>query len=204
MYSLWKRIEKPSQSWPYYLNERDECYYALEYISGRQDRVWSLVWNFKKSRKTCDENKRLVYFRNTAVNSFTNMLLGSPSVIPENANIVMAPTSKKPDHEDYTHRFEDLGIQLKQKRPDINILNLFELTENRQALHQSSSTKRTSDDIYDKLTWIGGNVTSKCIYFIDDMISSGSTFKACQKLILEKNNGTVLIGLFLAKLVCQE
>jgi len=82
MYSLWKRIEKPAQSWPYYLKESDACYYAWEYLSGKQDRVYSLVWNFKKSRKACSDNSQLSYYRNAAVSNFANVLLGKPSIIP--------------------------------------------------------------------------------------------------------------------------
>jgi hypothetical protein len=60
---------------------------------------------------------------------------------------------------------------------------------------------RDPSSFYDNLAWSGIGPSNGAIVLIDDVITSGSRFKACQRLLVEKVPGILVYGLFWAKSV---
>jgi orotate phosphoribosyltransferase len=54
------------------------------------------------------------------------------------------------------------------------------------------------------LEWVGFNNDQNLIILIDDVITSGASFKACQQLIFENSPHTTVVGVFWARAIQAE
>lgn len=199
MGKLWQKLEcGPNGDWPIYLSADDICYFAREFIShgGYTAGVGNdVISNFKKqvSYKGTPSWK----YKLAAIEQFAKEL---DMLIPDNVYITSMPSSKTPDHPEYDPRLEQTLDKLKLIKPTINIVKPFANINSREALHQGGVT-RTPELIYGNLKWLGLPTHIDNLIIIDDVLTTGSNFKACQRLLVENSPGTCLIGIFWAKTV---
>lgn len=192
----WKKLELNTvQHWPTRLDPNDECFYAREFVShgGYQaSDTNSLIDDFKMKPQV---NKSRWYWRDLAVTRFAQELA---DLLESGTCIAAIPSSKKPDHPEYTSRYEDLFTKL-QKLKTVIVETPITILESKQSSRTGGS--RDIDSIYKNLVWRGFKKTTNHVVLIDDVITTGGHFKACQRLILEKCPGIGIIGAFWAKTI---
>jgi hypothetical protein len=194
----WTKLDLHAvQDPPAYLDDADVCYYAREYVSHGG---WSaseanqLISNFKKKPNT--KGTYQWAHREAAVSQIARELAAG---LAKDLCIAAIPTSKTSDDPEYDHRFEDLFTELRRLRPDLHIEAPIACRESHQSVHTGGA--RHPDLIYDLLEWRGFvNVPSK-VCLIDDLLTTGGHFKACQRLILEHHPSMQVNGIFLAKCI---
>ena len=193
--SLWKKIEVFEEFPPLSLEPDDICLYAREYVSGggyEAGEANQLIVNFKKPQER-EQNQGEWYFKQQAVSKFAREL---SSLLPEGIHFAFIPCSKTKDDPEYDRRFEMLWTMLHHIRRDLILCNPFSFKTSHKSAHLGGT--RDIDEIYNSLNWHGleENEGLEKIVLIDDMITSGSHFKACQKLILEHHPDIRVIGVF--------
>lgn len=195
--SLWKKIDRIGvQNYPYCLTEEDACIFAKDYKPGggftaSDDN--NDISNFKKEMK--HKNTPAWKYKLNAIKKFASDINFIPNL--SNYELCGIPPSKLHSHEEYDPRIKQTLEVLKVLNPDINVVELFGIKNNRQSAHTGGS--RNIAENYENLVWRGIEVNSNNIILIDDVITSGSQFKACKQMIIENIPTATVYGLFWGK-----
>ena len=192
---LWTKFDILDQ--PVRLAFDDDCYYARDYIShARYDASDgnNLVSNFKKPVSTKGTYQWPHKLR--AIEQFAKELR---ELIADGAVVAAIPTSKCRTDAEYDSRLDDVLAHLHQLNPAIRIECPIDRHTTAQALHLGGS--RTIDDVAATLQWNGFQTVPGAIVLIDDIITCGTNFKACQRLIQQKHPGLKVHGAFWARTV---
>jgi hypothetical protein len=197
MTKLWKRLDV-SQENIYHIGDDDEIYYAREYISGRNYQASvanHLISNFKKpvSRRGRPEWRHKI----KAIRQFAEelSLLLDPKGIYFLTSI---PSSKCKTDPEYDPRVEDTLSELGTIRT-IVIEEPIATRETIVPAHLGGTRDR--DTLYNNMQWVGFENTIDQIVLVDDVITTGSHFAACKKIILEHEEDVKIIGIFWAKTI---
>ena len=193
MAEQWKRIEHP-ESVPVHLEVEDECYFAREYVSrgGFQAGTGNnLIANFKKTPER--RGKPEWRWKVNAVQQFAREL----NELITTGTIAAIPTSKRRDDPLYDSRFDETLAALKRLNPAITLEAPFEVHTSHQSAHMGG--ERGVDAFYDTLRWTGFSKPPDDIILLDDVVTTGAHFKACQRLIWEHHPGLKVYGVFWAK-----
>ena len=179
----WKRIEAASlQAPPPLLTAEDYCYFAREYHKWKDYTAGQgndLIKNFKIKPSVANYEKRK-FWKLQAVAQFATELA---AFLPKHAVVAHIPTSKRPDHVDFDPRFDLLFEQLKALRPDLRFEKPWDMNESHTAVHEGGN--RSQEEFYAKLEWRGMAAHDGWIFLVDDVITDGCHFKACQQLLRE-------------------
>lgn len=198
MSGLWKKVERVGvENFPIYLEDDDICYYARDYISKggfQASKSNDLINNFKKpaDRKGKPEWR----YKKTAMQQFAKEL---SDILPDGILVTCMPSSISKTDSNYDSRLEDTLQQLRKTRP--NIIVEFPISVKQTTLAAHSGANRDPNQIYRNLEWKGIQISSDKIVLIDDVLTTGAHFKACQRLIWEHCPGIDIIGVFWAKTV---
>lgn len=199
MYSLLKidDLLRPDHS---YLSWDDDCFYFMEYFPPIRDDVKSLIMNFKKAM-----DKRGKYefrYKGIAINQIATILdesLAPPFGAP-NSIMVPMPPSKRKDHQLYDDRMIQLLTRFSEKRANIDVREIISVIENMTASHESDHRPTPAEikanlAIDDSLC----NNEKEYLILVDDVLTTGSHFKACKSLLEEKFPDSKILGLFIAR-----
>jgi hypothetical protein len=196
----WQKLDiNIIQNPPCWLLPDDVCYYAREFTKrgGYQaSETNQLIYNLKKSI-----NRRQHpdwYYKQQAIEKFAKEL----SLMLTRQHVVMCiPTSKPKNHPLYDSRLDDVLSKLVQYNPKIQVVDPIVRTDAVVAKHEGGPRKPSIE--LKSLQWKGLILTNipSLIILIDDIITSGSSFKACQNLILENVPTTRVIGVFWARAI---
>jgi hypothetical protein len=193
---LWRKLDV-SQDLPIYIRHEDEAYYAREYIAKggfKASEANRLILNLKK---TVDRRgQKDWYYKEQSIKQFARELA---SLLGENTVVATIPTSKCKTDPQYDSRLEDVLIAAKRLRPSLCVEQPIEITETLTAAHAGGS--RRPDEFYSHLQWKGFSQTRDHVVLIDDVLTTGSHFQACKRLLLERVPGIRVIGVFWAKTV---
>jgi hypothetical protein len=200
MSNRWKKIDA-DQSIPIYLTADDQCYYARDYIAQGS---WTaspgnnLIKNFKKD--VSRRNKPEWRYKLEAIDRFARDLR---VLILDGVTVAAIPSSKARSDPEYDSRMEDMLMVLKLLHPTLRIVEPFLAKTTLQAAHLGGP--RTPELIYRNLEWVelGEPIETKQIVLIDDVITTGAHFKACQRLLQENVARIEVFGVFWAKTVWQ-
>ena len=196
MAALWKRLDV-SQDIPVFIEQEDEVYYAREYISKggcKASEANQLIMNFKKpvSRR----GQREWYYKEQAIDRFARELAAA---LKENTIIAAIPSSKCQTDPEYDSRLEDTLAAAKRYKQSLIIEQPIVVNATSVAVHAGGS--RRPDEVYTHLVWKGFSREVTQVLLVDDVLTTGSHFRACKRLILEHCPGTRVAGVFWAKTV---
>lgn len=196
----WKKLDpNTTQQFPVRLSSQDVCYYAREYTSGasyKDSEANQDITNLKKHPRYRQTNSW--YYKNQAIKKFAQEL----SEILGPAHVSAIPTSKTPDDEEYDSRLEDVLQIVSAIKPAVTIQHPFRLRQSHQSAHLGG--KRSEQSFYDLLEWVGFLGEPNHIVLIDDVLTTGSHFNACKRLIQENHPGFRVFGIFWVKVVWKE
>jgi hypoxanthine-guanine phosphoribosyltransferase len=88
---------------------------------------------------------------------------------------------------------------LKRKKKNVFIQEPITLNQTVQPVHHGGIRK--PDTIYRNLLWNGFDIDTNQVILIDDVLTWGCHFKACQRMILEHHPEIEIVGIFWAKTI---
>ena len=194
----WIKVDKVLEHRPYWIDvDNDLVFYMHEKLKGGYELspVNQKIVNFKHKREKfgtgCWKHKI------AACQEFAEDL----ATLDSDVVITAIPTSKHLDDPDFDPRFKMLFNKLRPLVSHFQIIeNLIVRTETVQALHaENSSTHRNPDTIIQKLH-IADNAPSELdeLVLVDDVLTSGANFKACERLLKQHYPNIRVYGLFWA------
>lgn len=197
------QIDESLRADHYYLNETDECYYLGEYQPRggyTAGRVNQLIFNFKKpvSRRGQHDYR----YKEQAIQEVGRMLA---RVLGENsaarATIVPIPPSKACDHPDYDDR---LVRALHASGLQLDVRSLMKINASTQAHHEyADGERRPSPDVLKQNMSIDHSLLHiqprASIVLFDDVLTTGSHFRACKDLLQAQFSGARIVGLFIGR-----
>ena len=188
----------------------------MEYIKGggwQASPANSLIYNFKKDLKKINESQYIESqkrYRKDAIDRFYKDLSDPMSIIlqkyKKSINISFIPTSKSKKDSEYNDRFELVCKKLKAKfQNNISFHFPIEVITSRKksSQRQEFRGKERIKELKDNFCWINfpSNEPGTLVIF-DDVITTGSQFKAYKEFLLEKmKKEPKIIGLFWAKAI---
>jgi hypothetical protein len=193
---LWKKID-PVENPPYRLGLNDKCYYARDYVAHggyAASEANQLILNFKKpmSRQKTPEWRHKL----RAVRQFAREL---SSVLPDGATIGSIPSSIEMGDPDYDPRL-DWTLELLRKMSRGFAIE-YPITRRMTTQSVHDGARRDPAEIYIDLEWKGFKAVPDSMFLIDDVITTGAHFKACQQLIREHHSEIEIVGLFWARTI---
>lgn len=199
-----KKTEGQRQPHPYIKNS-DICYYAREYNTGDKNfKSNQLIYNFKRLPQFAPKGESISDLRDKEEalknNNIRKKAIKQISeeiaelLKPDSIYTITAlPSSKIKTDPKYDHRFENLFKELLKLRPHLKIE---EPVENKKTL----SDTRNPDHIKSNYIWRGWKKNApEGIFIIDDVLTTGSHFRALSDFLKENRYKGKIIGLFLAK-----
>jgi len=196
MPALWKRLDV-SQDMPVFILPEDEVYYAREYISKggfNASEANQLIMNFKKP--VTRRGQRDWYYKEQAVDRFARELAAA---LKDGTVLAAIPSSKCQSDPEYDSRLEDALAAAKRYKPSLIVEQPIVVQTTSVAVHAGGS--RRPDEVYSHFVWKGFSQERTQLVLVDDVLTTGSHFRACKRLILEHCRGMKVAGVFWAKTV---
>lgn len=197
------RIDDAIRRDHFYLNADDECFCLGEYHPGggfNAGPVNNLIWNYKKP---VDRRGRPEYIhKERAILKVAELV---KSVINENAiktcTVVPVPPSKSKSDPLYDDR---LIRSLRAVGTNLDVRELLVTTQSMRAHHEFKLGEKrpTPEDLYamlaiDELCLV---VPAKeTIVLFDDLLTNGTHFKACKRILNERLPDRAVVGLFIGR-----
>lgn len=200
---LLKKIDDLNRKYHTFINQDDNVYFLGEYIPLKRNIPHpntKLILNYKQSPKHKSNPNALSYKINAIkiiANKFRLSILASDlSHLLEKATLVPIPPSKDSKHPEYDDRNTQM---LKLMSPKSDIRELIYHTESRKALHNSD--ERNPDKIIELYNF---NTNLKDpnpieIWLFDDVIVTGSTFKAAKDFLKKIYPNAIIRGFYIAR-----
>lgn len=187
----WRRIDVNTIQYPpRWLTADDFCYYAREFTVRRgytESKTNQLIFNLKKP--VSHRGMWGWHYKAEAIQKFAQELA---TLLSTAFTVTYIPTSKTKNHPDYDSRLKDT-LTLLQKHNN-KICVEFPIIRTKSILAKHKGGMRDPDIERQSLKWVGFKRKHSRIVLIDDVITSGSGFKACQQLILENSSGIRRVG----------
>jgi len=198
------KIDENILSDHHYLDESDDCFFLGEYLPrGGFDAspTNQLISNFKKS--VLKRGTAQYRYKEDAIIQVGNRLrkLFKPEA-KQSITIVPIPSSKAKDHPEHDNR---LVLALNNIGEGWDVRELIAVKVSMRAHHEFQSTEKrpTPDELYEKLmideTCLSQKPVKEHIFLFDDLLTNGTHFKACKRLLLERLPGSTVVGLFIAR-----
>lgn len=200
MYERLSKIDSLTRSDHHYLEDSDLCYYFGEYTARKgfeKSYTNQLILNFKKS---VDRKDRTEYkYKLRAIKVIAD-LLNNHFVHTEKVTFVPVPPSKNRDDPLYDERMASVLEQFKVLNNNVDYRDFIIQSETTKASHNASN--RLSPQEILKLYSLNESLVNnirKNIFIFDDMLTTGSHFKAIQLLLLERFPEKKIFGIFIAR-----
>lgn len=192
-----------------HVENKDNCFYLMEYKPGagpKHSKANSRIYNIKANKKDPANEKRLLFIKK-AIQEFAGDLKIFLKYLLENnpsakIGITFIPSSKTTDDSDYNHNLELVCDELKTLFKDK--LHVEHPIQNKKSRYQSSKSNKERDslhinDLKRNFKWVGFSQELDILIIFDDVIVTGSQFKAFKEFMLEnmnKDNALIIYGLF--------
>lgn len=197
------RIDESIRQDHYYLTEDDECFCFGEYqprAGFNAGPVNNLISNYKKS--VTKRGRPEYVHKDKAIMSVASLV---KSIFNENAiktcTVVPIPPSKAKTDPLYDDR---LVRSLHAVDPNLDVRELLFTKQSMRAHHefQAGEKRPTPDDLYAML-----DIDNAClqtpvkeiIILFDDVLTNGTHFRACKRLLNERLPGRAVVGLFIGR-----
>lgn len=205
-----KVLEKENLSDCYYLKEDDICVYLGDYTPrGGYDYsdVNQLIANLKKSidRREMDDYK----YKLSAIDRCASMIKCFLDHILKQTTasiiIIPIPPSKSKDHELYDNRMINIATKASQDQDRVKVIEFVEQITSTEAMHLSANrlSPLQLQSNYDVLSEIPDTDNVEVVLIFDDVLTTGSHFKAVKNMLLNQypNLSGKIYGLFIAKVI---
>ena len=197
------QIDAASRPNHYHLTEEDQCFYFLEYTSGRDysfSKANNIISNLKKKPSN---SHRLDYkYKQETIQKSSNMFREAlNSEWLDQATLVPVPGSKAVGHPDYDNRMEQIcrGI-----RNGLDVRNLVIQRESTVASHEAGAGCRATVEELLKLYEIHEGLTAPPptdIAIFDDVLTAGTHFRAMKSILTSRFPEARITGMFIARRV---
>jgi len=190
----WRYVDDLNR--PCFIEESDICIYAREHHPGGYSISDSnqLIFNFKKPMRYRGSNHW--HYKEEAIIKFSKEI--GVLKLPEDAVLIPVPPSKPRGHSEYDDRIEKSLMHLKRRFSDFNVLPILNTTQVIPSAHEDDGP-RNPRDIIPYLEMVDSPVvSSKYAFLVDDVITTGGHFKACQQLLQQNYPAVTFVGLFWA------
>jgi hypothetical protein len=182
----------------------DECYYIGEYTSRggyKASTTNQQILNLKIRPSSPDDR---LHWKRQAVAYWIRTLASYISLekAERNVTFVPAPSSKASGHPDFDDRVHRILLGLKAMRPGLDIREAVVSTGSREAQHENGRLSIEELRLGMRLARHALQTPPKrVVYVVDDVFTTGGTFKAMQELLLDAPGVEVVKGLFLARTI---
>jgi hypothetical protein len=192
----WRLLDRDCpRARPSALEPGDEGYFLHEYAVPASAAGWgdanALVHDFKASPASPGYAAR----RNAKDEACREFARDLAEWLPEGAVVACVPGSRRRDDPAYDPRFELLFDCLGACRPDLRLEAPLAIVRSGVAAHAGGSRNRR--DFYAALGWRGLRRAASALTLIDDVLTTGAHFKACQQMLHERGVPRV-VGAFWA------
>ena len=205
---LLKKLEGTFLNQHYYLNENDRCFYFGDYTSKEgptHSEFNSLIYNFKKEIGIKKDRPELWKYKQEAIERiakmFKNIFFNNEKNLQKltQATLIPIPSSKVKANSLYDDRVLQT-LNLINQNKDLDIRELIITMEDRPS--QSTAKSRLNPSQILEYLQIDSKLklpTPKEIWLFDDVITTGSTFKACCLLLRKIYLDIPIKGFFIAR-----
>lgn len=192
------RLDATSRELHFYIEDTDECLYMGEYTAWEDynfSPMNNLMKNFKKKRSASP--KELEY-KQEAIEIVAEILSRGVPATPcfNDALFVPVPPSKTKDDENYDDRLlKVLSLA------SIDFRELVSRKISREAQHTKEEKRPRPEDHVKEYEIITSALTpnTKRICIFDDVLTTGSTFKAMQLILKQHLPDAYVFGFFIAR-----
>jgi hypothetical protein len=195
-----QRLDDP----PSHLEPSDRCWFLRDLLvdRGSAARPWELSQSNQlvydlEIKPLQRGNAPLWAKKMAAIETFAQELARN---IQRSLLFAAIPGSKIPGHPEHDDRLDLVLIRAQQINPNIQIARPLRRTQSIDATHTRSGRRSPSDHIPSlAFTSLQITVPEAAIFLIDDVLTSGSTFKACQQIIRTARPDLEIAGIFWAR-----
>jgi hypothetical protein len=196
-----RRIGELERADHYYLTEDDQCYFFGEYTARAgysHSSTNQIIANIKKKpsvQGTAQWQYKVKEMRRVAA-AFRGAI--KPEALP-NVTLVPIPPSKLRTHPDHDARMTTIARQISSQA---DVRELIIASVDREPLHESDNRLRPEQLL--ALLQIDAQVGAPAptqIFLIDDVITTGCSFRACKMLIQAHFPDVPIGGIFVARRV---
>lgn len=180
-----------------YIDETDNCFYLMDYNSRMgygHSKENQLIFNFKKPKTDNGYQYKL-----EAIAKIADILITGVfhNIDPSKIIIIPIPPSKTKADPLYDDRMLQV-LEIVKKELSIQYVDLLSRPTNIVPLHQNQTPRSLSSHTFNIANDNLSEFDDKQIIIIDDVITTGSTYKAAKNLISQNLNNKI-IGLFMAR-----
>lgn len=186
------------------LGPGDRCSYIGEYQSGAgygAGETNQLIYNLKKGPGASDKE---LWWKRRAIAQAAEQLrqVLDLDALRREWTIVPGPSSKIAGHPEYDPRTLNILLHLQGLVPGLDVRPVLVGRSSRSAQHDGD--RMTIDELVRWMTWDPTQLAQPLrpnVLVFDDVFTKGSTFKAMQRLLLQRPEVTQVMGIFLARSV---
>lgn len=189
---------------PGHLTPEDQCWFLREYLV-ESTPTKEHAWELGETNQLVSNLKKGVKYRGTgawryklkAIEVFAQELAER---FKKPRLVAAIPSSKTTDDPEYDDRLDLVLARAKALNPLIRICKPVRRTRTIEASHTRSGQRRPEDQL-DSLEFAGlpDVFPDNAIMLVDDVLTSGSTFKACQRVIQTARPDVIVGGCFWAR-----
>lgn len=182
------------------LDDGDICYHLFEYTShhGGDARTNQLIRNLKK--KPSLKDKPGYIYKERAIEHCASAFRDALDADwISKTTFVPIPCSKAANHPDYDDRMERLCRAI---APGIEVRPLITQRYTTRAAHESSKGERITEDKLVRMYEVDLDAlepTPRSVAIVDDVLTSGTHFKAVQKKLRQRWPDVPIVGIFIAR-----
>lgn len=201
-----KELEEENIADCYYLDAGDKCYYLGDYTprGGYScSEINQLITNLKKSESRRGSND--YHYKIEAIKTCAEYI---GKILSQNLNIVIVPIppSKSKDHELYDNRIIQIAELASSGKYNVDVLEFVEQIASTEAVHLSEAKRPTPEQLQKNYRIAPGfslSPTIDAVFILDDILTTGSHFKAIKNMLLEEypHLSNKIYGLFIAKVI---
>jgi hypothetical protein len=192
------------------LQSEDKCYYYMTYdpySNLQENHEKQVVVNLKISNSDLKDKPARKFYKDQSITQISKWLVNTISNHTELLDYLWIPASpsKSKSDENYDNRLIRILDLVKKEIPSFNFFDAFFVKQSVLESHKSNNR-----DVQKKLDNLGLNekflekLSKNKVVIFDDVLTTGSTFKAAQTKLLEVHDALKIIGIFIAKTVCKD
>lgn len=202
-----QEVDQKTRGLHYRLEKDDNCFYLGEYTAragfGHSD-INQLIHNLKKHPSTQRTNPAEYTYKLRAIDEVSDKLRAiiSEHALNNTITLVPIPPSKTKKHPDYDDRIERICANIVKGLSTADVQHLIINNVDIEPTHNDAAKPSPNELIQNySINADASYRPRQTVILIDDMLTTGTHFKACQKLILQTYPDAQVVGIFISRRV---